>query len=49
MATKHMPGPEVSFIYINYDIRDVNWMVESGFDTPLVLIGLKVVKLWLGN
>ena len=44
-----MPGPQVSFIYIKYDIRDVNVMLESGFHTPLATIGLKVVKLWLGN
>ena len=44
-----MPGPAVYLILTLYDIRDVNWTVESRFDTPLALIGLKVVKLWFGN
>ena len=48
-ATKHMPGAAVYLFVTFYDIRDVNWTVQSRFDTLSALIGFKVINLWLGK
>ena len=44
-----MPGAGVYLFVTFYDIRDVNWTMESRFDTLFALIGFMVIKLWFGN
>ena len=44
-----MPGAAVYLFVTFYDSRDVNWTVQSRFDTLFALIGFMVIKLWFGN
>ena len=44
-----MPGAAVYLFVTLCDIRDVNWTVQSRFDTLSALIGFKVIKLWFGK